>query len=431
MRSVPLLLSSLLLLSLLGGCKKETAPVTTSTSTPASAAPAPAPATTRPATGPWRATVLTKGGELPFTLELLEVEGNYAAVIVNGPERLEIDDVVLAGDELTLSLPLYDSRIVARVHDDGRRLEGSWTRTRKDGPATVRFEAKAGELPRFAPDPSAGEATTDVAGRWSMKFASSDDLAVGIFEREDDGTVTGTVLTATGDYRYLTGVQQGSQLLLSTFDGCFAYLVRATLDEKGDALSGELFAGPTGHDTFTARRDDGATLKDGFLLSRWTGDRSLAELTFKDLDGNAVSLGDPKLAGKARIIEVFGTWCPNCHDATRFLVELHERYRDQGLTVIGLAFEYTGDFARDAAEVRKWKEHHGVEYPLLIAGTTGEGGPEDKLPIDNFRAYPTAIFVDRNDRVVAVHAGFSGPATGAAYEALTAEYEERVRSLLR
>jgi hypothetical protein len=33
--------------------------------------------------------------------------------------------------------------------------------------------------------------------------------------------------------------------------------------------------------------------------------------------------------------------------------------------------------------------------------------------------------------VVAVHAGFSGPATGAAYEALTAELEERVRSLLQ
>lgn len=435
MRSASLLLSAVMLLA--SACQKDDAPAATPTSAPvgeSASAPAPSATTTptaAPAIGPWRATVLTKGGELPFTLELSERDGGYLAVVVNGAERIEIDDVTLRGDELTLALPLYDSRIVARVLDGGQRLEGTWTRTRKGGPATLRFEAKAGDLPRFPDVATAGKPTKDVSGRWSVKLASSDDLAVGVFERDDDGTLTGSLLTATGDYRYLTGVQQGDRVLLSTFDGCFAYLVRATVDESGDALRGELFAGGHWQDTFTARRDDGASLKDGFLLSRWTGDRALGDLKFKDVDGVEVSLGDERFRGKARIVEIFGTWCPNCHDATRYLVELHRRYRDQGLEVIGLAFEYTGDFARDAAEVRKWKEHHGVEYPLLIAGTTGEGGPEDKLPIDGFRAYPTTLFVDRNDRVVAVHAGFSGPATGAAYDALKAEYEERVRSLLQ
>lgn len=429
----PRLLFALAALLVVGACKRDAA--SSSGDEPVRSAPAsstsPAASAGKPTTGPWRATVMTKGGELPFSLELHEGEGAYTAVIVNGAERVPVDDVTLAGDELTLALPLYDSRIVAKVLDGGQRLEGTWSRASKNGRVTLPFAAKAGDLPRFPPDPSAQEGVKDVSGRWSVKRASREELAVGVFERDADGTVTGSLMTATGDFRYLTGVQQGRRLLLSTFDGCFAYLIRATLDEEGDILEGELFSGARGHDTFTARRDDGATLADGFLLSRWTGERALADLEFKDLDGEVVSLGDARFRGKARIIEVFGTWCPNCHDATRHLVELHRRYRDQGLEVIGLAFEYTGDFARDAAEVRKWKEHHGVEYPLLIAGTTGEGGPSDKLPIDNFRAYPTTLFVDRDDRVVAVHAGFSGPATGAAHEALTQELEERVRSLLQ
>lgn len=386
---------------------------------------------TSPVPGPWRATIKTPGGALPFTLELSEAGGVFTAVIVNGKERVEVPEVTLADNQLSLALPLYDSRVVAAVKDGGRRLEGTWTRTRKAGPTTLPFTATAGEHERFPAPPELSPAAKGVEGRWSVKIAGKEDPAVAVFEKDDDGTVTGSLLTKTGDYRYLTGAQHGTELSLSTFDGSFAYLFRARLDDTGDVLQGELFAGDHWQAEWTARRDDSATLPDAFTLSRWTGERSLADLRFLDLDGKEVSLVDERLQGKARIIEIFGTWCPNCHDATTLLVELHKRYRDQGLAVVGLAFEYTGDFARDAAQVRKWGEHHGIEYPLLVAGTTGEGGPGEKLPLDGVTAYPTTLFVDRNDQVVAVHAGFSGPATGAAHEALVAEYEERVKTLLQ
>ena len=41
-----------------------------------------------------------------------------------------------------------------------------------------------------------------------------------------------------------------------------------------------------------------------------------------DVDGTLRSLADPEFAGNAMIIEIFGTWCPNCHDLGRALTDL-------------------------------------------------------------------------------------------------------------
>ena len=47
-----------------------------------------------------------------------------------------------------------------------------------------------------------------------------------------------------------------------------------------------------------------------------------------------------------RLIVIFGTWCPNCYDQTKYLVELDERYGDKGLSILGLAFEFGDDLDR-------------------------------------------------------------------------------------
>ena len=80
-----------------------------------------------------------------------------------------------------------------------------------------------------------------------------------------------------------------------------------------------------------------------------------------------------------------------------------------------LAFEVTGDFERDARQVRIYAERHGVEYPLLVAGLSDKDEASRAFPVlDRVRSYPTTIFTDRDGGVRAIHTGFSGPATGAA-----------------
>src|SRR5262249_39611660 len=149
------------------------------------------------------------------------------------------------------------------------------------------------------------------------------------------------------------------RLRLSCFDGTHAFLFDARLEGDG-RLNGEFWSGDRGHDTWTAERDASAKLADTFSLARWNDDFGLATLLFPDLDGKERSLADAEFDGKARILQVMGSWCPNCQDETHYLADLDRRYRSRGLSIVGLSFEITGDFARDSEQVRRAAKRHGA-----------------------------------------------------------------------
>ena len=393
--------------------------------------------------GPWRAWLQSPGGELPFGLEFRKDDSGWHATIINGAERIAVPQLTVGPTEVVLQIPYYDSTISAKLLDGGKRLEGEWKkRGRNEKWTKMAFYADAGDTNRFTRCKVAdgqrayGKA---VAGRWAMKFEKDVDPAVGVFEVGEGGSVVGTVLTPTGYYRYLAGDLCGTQkssdevdgqLRLSAFDGAHAFLLTATTTD-GVTLSGDFWSGDSFHDTWSASRDENATLPDGFTLTHGVEGTKLSEVVFPDLDGKPRSLADPAFAGKARIIEVFGSWCPNCHDASAYLVDLDRRYRDRGLSIVGVAFELTGDFTRDAGQVRTFAAHHGIKYPLLLAGLADKEKVSAALPIlDKFRAYPTTIILDGEGRIRAVHTGFSGPATGKEYDALRGKFESLIEELL-
>jgi hypothetical protein len=113
------------------------------------------------------------------------------------------------------------------------------------------------------------------------------------------------------------------------------------------------------------------------------------------------------------------------------MADLYRRYRDRGLEVVGLAYEVTGDTAVDGALVRRYRNKFGITFPLLLAGVNDSDSPGETQPqLSGPIAFPTTIFLDRTGRVRKVHAGFSGPATGEAQEALVREFDATVRALL-
>lgn len=380
------------------------------------------------APGRWHAWLESPGGELPFALDLeRDAAGALGATIWNGAEAIEVTEVAWTDGELLLGFPHYDSRIRARLDDSGR-LSGEWEKRRgAERFGRLPFHAAPGASARF-PELAAAE-TTDVAGRWAVDFERDALPAVAVLE-QDGSSVTGTVLTATGDYRFLAGAAAGGELALSVFDGAHAFLLTATVQPDG-TLQGDFWSLDSWHETWTARRDDEASLPDPFAQTRWDESASLADLVLQDLDGALVSLAELAASGRGLILQLFGSWCPNCNDEARFLVELDERYRDRGLVVLGLAFELTGDFARDAEQVRKFAARHGVEYPLFLVGPADKDLASEAFPaIDHLRSYPTTIFMTADGRVHDVHSGFSGPATGPAYDVLRADYVERIEALL-
>jgi len=385
-----------------------------------------------PITGAWHAWLESPGGRIPFGLEVVRTDADWAASIINGEERLPIARVEVEQGQMTLHLDPYDSQIRARVSADGRELQGEWKRYR--GPerwTRMAFQARAGRAARFPEIESlTGEGLEPVSGRWSVQFADSSEPSVGIFEPHEQGGLQGTFLTTLGDYRFLAGEFDGKRLALSCFDGAHAFLFRAQLTKSG-TLTGDFWSRDTWHETWTAERDPDAALPDPFGLTKWTGSTQLGDVVFPDLEGTPRSIDDPAFAGRARILVLFGTWCPNCYDASTYLRDLDRRYRKRGLSILGLAFEFGDSFERNAEVVRKYRSHKQLDYPILIAGPSDKEAATQAFPLlDRVRAYPTFVFLDAAGQPQAIYTGFSGPATGAAHDRLRERFETTLDELL-
>src|SRR2546427_189553 len=86
-----------------------------------------------------------------------------------------------------------------------------------------------------------------------------------------------------------------------------------------------------------------SSMPDPFAMTALKNPSGRLRFSFPDLDGHPVSLSDPKFKGKVVLVEVFGSWCPNCNDQAPVLEELYRKYHDRGLEIVGLAYEMTGD----------------------------------------------------------------------------------------
>lgn len=383
--------------------------------------------------GMWAAWLETPGGPLPFGLELKRADGKLRAWLVNGPDRDEIPTVELQGAELTLDIRHYDSKITASLNDDGT-IDGIWEKPRGDSIAKLAFHAKRG-TPGFEPLPPRKNDAGAIKARklppkWRAEFAKTSGPIVGVFESEPDNRVIGTFLTTTGDLGRLVGRYERGELRLSNFDGAHAFLLKATMQEDG-SLKGDFWAGDWHHETWTATPDADAALPDAFGLTRSRAAVERASVVFQTLDGMRMSLADPPLAGRPVLLEVFGSWCPNCNDEAKLLSDLNRRYKERGLSVVGLAFERTGALASDKAQVQRYIDRHDITYTILYGGKADKKAIADALPfLQSFQAYPTTLFISPTGRIVAVYTGFSGPATGAAYDQLKADFERTIETLL-
>lgn len=361
--------------------------------------------------------------------------------LVNGDESVRIQLEIQPDDmeRLSFRVPPYNSRVELEVRSrkgDTLTAGGTWTKINPAGEQVlgVRVEpwprSRVDGSAEYAPAyPLEGE-PLDISGRWRVQFARDAHPAVGLFEGVDGqpGEVRGTFLTTTGDYRYLAGTARGRTLALSCFDGAHAFLFRAELDANG-GLSGDFWSGAKWHETWTAARDPDAKLPDAFGLNVVDPKVRLAELEYPALDGEVKALGT--VLGRATLVQLFGTWCPNCGDAGLFLRELQSEYGARGLAVVGLAFEHEGDLAAQRERVAEYVARRGGAWPIFLAGSSDKRAASEALPVlDRVHAYPTTLFVDADGDVRAVYTGFSGPATGEAYRELQRAFRAHVERLL-
>ncbi len=382
--------------------------------------------------GLWRGVLQSPGGELPFGIQMAKTSDGYEAKILNGPERVDTSTVTVAGDQVEIQFSWYDARIQASVNDSGDAMHGRWSKTASGHISELPFKATRGYPYRFNQSTELFEETT-VDGVWEATFTDEDGAFVAVGEFNQSGQkVNGTFLTPTGDYRFLAGHAVGGKLKLSAFDGAHAFLFEATLSAD-DVLVGDFWSRDTYHASWTAKRNAEAyaVLPDSWDMVKITTPDNSVSFAFEDLQGNLVQLTDERFKDKPVLINLFGTWCPNCNDEAPVLVDFYDKYHQDGLEIVGLAFEFTDDVARDKKQIAEFKKRHGIQYPLLRAGMSDKQQAAKILGfLDQVVAYPTTIFLDRDHQVVKVHSGFAGPGTGSHFTELVADLEEQVRAIV-
>ena len=391
----------------------------------------PSPAWAPAPVGRWYAKLSpTPEHPVEFEIRISSKAGALSAVLVNGSAEAAFTSAAWNGRVLTLELAHYDAKFVAEKKGPG--LEGRYTRTTAAGLAEVPFSARK-EAPAAPPAP---KGDLSVAGWWGIELADGRGVErlTGIF-RQSGGAVTGTMLSTTGDYGALHGTFDGENLVLMVFDGVHVYRFEGELLPDGH-FAGEFRSRANPPVEWRAKKLDGSAaetfLPGGFDIVTSKNPEAPYTFSYADADGKPVTSGDPRFAGKPVVVAFMGTWCPNCNDEAPVLRDLYARYRPKGLEIVALSFEYTDDQDRNRRQVKRFLERYGIRYPVLLAGTTRAAKDSPAITqLEGWQGYPTTLFLDRSHRIVKIHAGFDGPATGERFTKLKKEMEEAVEGLLR
>ncbi|GAB3951123.1 hypothetical protein GCM10028805_30600 [Spirosoma harenae] len=392
-------------------------------------------ATVKP--GQYRAVLKTRGGDLPFGLSIQSSQKDpqaYTVFALNGNERLPLDAATVQGDSLRMPIALFESELVAKI--EGNTLRGVYRRKRVGSPAqTLPFEAQYGQNYRFVPDQESRSATTNVTGKWATTFGSKTGKvdtvnAVGIFDQKGS-RLTGTFLTPTGDYRYLEGNVVGDSLFLSCFDGSHVYLFKAKHDPATKTLQGGLWAGISGYESWVAKFDPKADLPDPAKLTYLKPGSTQFNASFPQTDGKIVSLADDRFKNKVTIVQIMGSWCPNCMDETNFLSPWYKKNKNRGIEILGLSFERSPEMAISGPKIDRMKQRFQIDYPVVLAGTNDKAQASKALPdLNAVVAFPTTIFIDKKGAVRHIHTGFSGPGTGKYYDQYVEEFNRLIDKLV-
>lgn len=385
--------------------------------------------------GPYRATLLLNEKEqieLPFNFDVKYIKKKPQIIIKNGDERIIVDEIKTKGDSVYFKMPVFDTEFRCRMNETG--LDGFWINHYRTEKNIIKFKAVFGETERFKFMP--GKANPIFEGNWEVTFSPNNkdsSKALGVFHHlEQTDYLTGTFLTETGDYRFLEGMKNNRNIYLSCFDGSHAFLFIGHLNEGEESINGTFYSGMHWQETWTGKRNPDFKLKKADEITFATNKDQIINITFPDLNNKPVSLSDKRFQNKPVIIQVMGSWCPNCMDETEYLSDIYKQYKDQGLEIIALAFEKTTEFNKAKSQVLRLIKKYNVGYTVLLTLQSGKDKASESLSfINKISAFPTTIFLNRDHKVVKIHTGFSGPATGNEYISFKESTEVLINNLLK
>ncbi len=382
--------------------------------------------------GMWNASIQRNDGkQIPFVIDLQYEQQQLFAYILNGQEKIKTEKIVFTGDSAIMRLPVFESYFRIRKTGTGS-LTGVWVSGATDGEILFPFSAQpAGRHVATIPANASG----NIQGKWSIEFTRPNQTkrpAIGSFTQKDN-KVSGSILTPSSDYRYLEGTISKDSIIFSTFDGSHAFLFEARID--GDKMTGTYYSGAKGKENWVAERNAQAALPlpaNPVTEVKKTNEAKL-NFSFKNIDGNTVSINDARYKGKVVIIQIMGSWCPNCMDETAFLSEYYRKNKDRGIEIIALGYELSTDESRSVQSLKKFQQKFNVPYEMLNTGVRASDPEKAEKTIPQVTAlknFPTTIFVDKEGKIAAIKTNFYGPAAKEYHTKFKEDFDATIDKLL-
>ena len=376
--------------------------------------------------------LIVRADSLPIAFNIVEERRSDSIVwtIINAGEKILVEDIVQKEDSLLINLPFFEAQLNLVKSSNG--YQGVWYKRTSLGeqrvPILIEEESERLVLP-------GQKSKYNVSGRWSVVFTKDTGKeynAVAEFEQVGD-SLKGTFLTATGDYRYLEGIVKDDSLVMSTFDGTHAFFFSGKIMHDGKIDRGVFASGPVYKESWVAVKDSLGSIDETNALMQLKGVENKLHFRFPDLDSNMIGISDDRFKNKVVIVQILGSWWPNCMDETSFLSGFYKENAAKGVEIIGLAYEYINEFSIARKNLMRFKNKFDVQYPMLITGVTSADSlrTEKTLPeMTQIKAFPSMILIGKDGTVRKTHAGYAGPATGVHHENFKQKFTEDINALL-
>lgn len=373
--------------------------------------------------GDWTGKLMIQNGvkTLPFKLTI----DNSSFHIHNGTELVSLENPVKLKDSLIFKFPTFNSELVMKTMSK-KHLSGYWINKNKN--TRIPCEITYGYVHRFPVNKSIK--LIQLNGKWEVSFdeGTKNSYKGQAILNQKLSCVTGTIRTETGDFKYLEGNVSGDSVFLSRFDGAHVMLMEGKT-ENGN-ITGFLYSGNSGKSTFHSQFNETFELTHPDSLTHVLSKAPL-QFQFKDVSGNLYDYPNATTTGKVVIIELMGSWCPNCLDEAHYLKEVYHSYSRENVEIISVAYEVGEQFEQFREKVTRMSTKLDIPYTVLIGGKASKQVASEQFPMLNrVMSFPTTLIIDKKGTIRKVHTGFNGPATGNYYTDFKKEMTLFINQLL-
>jgi thiol-disulfide isomerase/thioredoxin len=374
---------------------------------------------------------------VPLQLDLAAPakNGTIKGSFVNGNERAESTSGTLTGSHLVLRFHSYARTLEGDIN--GTNFTGTFGGARiKTWPVTLHVDRDGGKLPSTYAAGTTKEKSGTINGKWEVAVHTKNGESawgMDVTPFSGNGEIRVVIQRIDGDSGSLYGKfdEAAQEYRVSHFNDTGATIY--SLKPKGDGtLQVTNLRNPAesnvARPAAEARKENLPPPTEATQQTTMPDPKEPLRFSGPNLAGTVITEKDDQFKGKVVIVAIGGSWCPNCHDEAPMLVDLYNKYHSRGLEIVDLSFE-EDDQLKNPTRLRAFVTQYNIPYTVLLMGTPDD--LNDRLPQPkNLNCWPTSFFIGRDGLVKEIHAGFSGPATGADFTKLKAETTAMVEKLL-